>query len=59
MWALSPGYLATGLGGSPETNKAQGAQDPSVAGEFVKSVLEGHRDADVGKVILRTGIQPW
>ncbi|KAF2815602.1 NAD(P)-binding protein [Mytilinidion resinicola] len=36
-----------------------GAGDPAVAGDFIRSVLEGARDADVGKVILRDGVQPW
>ncbi|KAI4160834.1 MAG: hypothetical protein LQ342_005359 [Letrouitia transgressa] len=59
VWCISPGYLATGLGGSQETNKAMGAGDPSVAGHFIKNVLEGSRDGDVGKVILRNGVQEW
>ena len=60
VWALSPGYLATGLGGSQEKNKAQGAQDPAVAGPFVREVLEGKRDDQVGKVIKRDGeVQSW
>ncbi|KAI1847908.1 hypothetical protein JX265_001914 [Neoarthrinium moseri] len=59
VWCISPGYLATGLGGSQEQNKAFGAGDPAVAGSFVKAVLEGMRDEDVGKVILRDSVQPW
>ncbi|CAI6075550.1 unnamed protein product [Clonostachys chloroleuca] len=60
VWALSPGYLASGLGKGSEHNKSQGAQDPVVAGPFVREVLEGKRDGHVGKVILRDGkIQPW
>ena len=59
VWAISPGYLATGLGGSQEVNKQQGAIDPAIGGSFVKDVLEGTRDNDVGKVITREGVQPW
>ena len=59
VWCISPGYLATGLGGSQEANQSQGAGDPATAGQFVKTVLEGERDGDVGKVILRNGVQPW
>ena len=59
VWCISPGFLATGLGGNQEANKKMGAGSPEVAGEFVQSVLEGHRDEDVGKVILRDGVQPW
>lgn len=58
-WCLSPGLLATGLGGNPELLKQLGADDPAVAGPFVRSVLEGQRDGDVGKVISRDGVQPW
>ncbi|KID74198.1 Short-chain dehydrogenase/reductase tropE [Metarhizium brunneum] len=59
IWAISPGYLATGLGGSVEVNKKQGAADPAIGGQFAKDVIEGHRDDDVGKVILRDRVQPW
>lgn len=59
VWCISPGYLATGLGGSQENNQKAGAGDPAVAGSFVRSVVEGVRDGDVGKVILRDSIQPW
>ncbi|OCK79146.1 putative short chain dehydrogenase [Lepidopterella palustris CBS 459.81] len=59
VWCVSPGFLATGLGGNQEANKNMGAGDPAEAGNFVKSVLEGYRDGDVGKVILRDGVQPW
>jgi NAD(P)-dependent dehydrogenase (short-subunit alcohol dehydrogenase family) len=59
VWSISPGFLATGLGGNPEVTKKMGAGDPSVAGPFFQDVLEGGRDADVGKVILKDSIQPW
>lgn len=56
---VSPGFLATGLGGDQEANKSMGAADPAVADGLVKSVVEGHRDGDVGKVILKDDVQPW
>ena len=59
VWCLSPGFLATGLGGDQEANKSVGAGDPATAGQFVRAVLEGQRDADVGRVLLRDGLQPW
>jgi NAD(P)-dependent dehydrogenase (short-subunit alcohol dehydrogenase family) len=59
VWCISPGFLATGLGGDAETNKNLGAGDPAVAGRFIQSVIEGSRDGDVGKVILRDSVQPW
>lgn len=58
-WAVSPGYLATGLGGSTEKNKAAGAGDPQLGGEFVREIIEGKRDQDAGKAILRDKVQPW
>ncbi len=59
VWCISPGWLATGLGGDQEKNKSLGAGDPALAGSFVQSVLEGQRDDDVGQIILRDGIQAW
>lgn len=59
VWAISPGHLATGLGGSVERNKQMGAQDPALGGASIKDVVEGKRDGDVGKAIRRDGVQPW
>ena len=59
VWCISPGMLATGLGGMPDLMKKFGAEDPVLGGNFIRDVLEGKRDADVGKVINRAGIQPW
>ena len=59
VWCISPGFLATGLGAGAEANKKMGAADPSVAGNFIRSVVEGTRDADVGKVVMANGVQPW
>lgn len=59
VWCISPGFLATGLGPGSEVTKHMGAGDPAEAGGFVRAVVEGSRDADVGKVVLRTGLQPW
>lgn len=67
VFAVSPGFLATGLSGpgTQEAMKAQGALDPSVGGHFVASVIEGERDDDAGLVLRQVGkqyptpIQPW
>ncbi|KAJ6789229.1 hypothetical protein PWT90_05839 [Aphanocladium album] len=59
IWAVSPGFLATKLGGDQESNKKMGAGDPALGGIFLKDIIEGKRDADTGKVITRDGIQPW
>lgn len=59
IWCISPGFLATGLGGDQAKNKQMGAQDPVIGAEFIRSVVEGARDQDVGKVIRRDDVQPW
>ncbi|KAK5121443.1 hypothetical protein LTR85_005276 [Meristemomyces frigidus] len=60
VWAISPGFLATGLGGiGAETLKSIGARDPSEGGNFMKDVVEGKRDHEQGKVIRVSMIQSW
>ncbi|KAI0111182.1 hypothetical protein GGR51DRAFT_557588 [Nemania sp. FL0031] len=60
VWAVSPGFLATGLAGTGEEKlKQMGALDPAIGGHFLKDVVEGKRDHDAGKVIRRDMIQPW
>lgn len=59
VWAISPGYLATGLGDPEQTKKSGVAGDPAIAGPFVRSIIEGERDADNGKILTREGIQSW
>lgn len=58
-WCVSPGQLATGLGPGAEMNKKIGGQDPAIGGAFIKDVVEGERDADVGKVVKKDTVQPW
>jgi len=58
-WCLSPGFLATNLGGNAAVLKKMGAGDPSLGGVFIKSVVDGERDADHGKTIRSSGVQPW
>lgn len=60
VWAVSPGFLATGLGGvGAETLKKFGAKEPSEGGEFLRDVVEGKMDGDVGKAIKVDVVQPW
>lgn len=58
VWCISPDLIATGLGGNQEVSKSLGAGDPATAGQFVRSVLEGQRDSEVGRVLVRDGVQP-
>jgi hypothetical protein len=59
VWCVSPGFLATKLGGDQEANKKMGAGNPALGGEIIRDVLEGKRDDGVGKVVRRDCIQPW
>ncbi|KAF2002253.1 NAD(P)-binding protein [Amniculicola lignicola CBS 123094] len=60
VWAISPGFLATGLSpGGPEVMKKHGAGDPSEGAGLIRRVVEGERDGDVGKVVFKVGTQPW
>lgn len=60
VWAVSPGFLATGLGDvGREALLKMGALEPRLGGEFVRDVLQGKRDEHVGMVIRSDRIQPW
>ncbi|KAH7382697.1 hypothetical protein DE146DRAFT_623900 [Phaeosphaeria sp. MPI-PUGE-AT-0046c] len=60
VFCISPGFLATGLGGlGSEFMKKVGAGEPSVGGGFIGDVVQGTRDGDTGKVINKDGVQPW
>ena len=60
VWAVSPGFLATGLAGIGKEKLLQiGAIEPHIGGEVIRNVVEGKRDADVGMVVRRDTIQPW
>ncbi|KAK7949252.1 uncharacterized protein PG986_010138 [Apiospora aurea] len=59
-WCVSLGFLATNLGNSADLLKQRGAGDPSIGGRFVRDVVEGQRNADVGKVVFNDGtVQPF
>ncbi|KAM0747940.1 NAD(P)-binding protein [Meredithblackwellia eburnea MCA 4105] len=57
---IDPGWNATNLGGlDAEKIKAMGASDPSVGGGFIASVIEGDRDADIGRMVYKDGVVAW
>lgn len=57
VWGIGPGMLATNLGGFGKENAAKmGAGHASAGGELYLKVVEGERDADVGKVINKDGL---
>ena len=60
VWCISPGFLATGLGGvGPEMLKKMGALDPAIGADHTVSVIEGKRDHEMGKILRKDMIQPW
>ncbi|KAF7973469.1 hypothetical protein HWV62_15066 [Athelia sp. TMB] len=59
VWGVGPGFLATNLGSMPEKMKAMGGGHPSIGGKLLRSVVEGERDADVGKIVGKDGIIPF
>ncbi|KXS94996.1 hypothetical protein AC578_1523 [Pseudocercospora eumusae] len=61
VWGVSPGFLATRFADwTEEEMREMGAGDASVAGAFVRDVVEGRRDADVGMIVKRDGtVQAW
>ncbi|KAF2196070.1 NAD(P)-binding protein [Delitschia confertaspora ATCC 74209] len=60
VWGVSPGFLATALGGNAKFLKDAGGEDAAVGGRFVRGIVEGERDKDEGKIVKRDGtIQEW
>lgn len=59
VFCISPGFMATNLGGKGDELKASGGGDASASGQFVRSVIEGTRDNDAGKAIRVDSVQPW
>lgn len=57
---IGPGMLATNLGGmTKEMAEKMGCQPASLGGTLIRSIVEGERDADVGKIANRNGISQW
>ncbi|WVF73202.1 hypothetical protein IAT40_008021 [Kwoniella sp. CBS 6097] len=57
---IDPGLLATNLGGAtPDDLRKIGAREPIEGGRFIKSVIEGKRDEDMGKMVRDGGVVPW
>ena len=59
VWGAGPGFLATGLGGLTEKVREMGGGHPSIGGDFIKDVVEGVRDSDIGKLVQKDGISAW
>ena len=61
VWAVDPGLVESGLRGEGEANRTMGgkAGKASVSGETILSLVEGKRDADVGKMVHKDGVWDW
>jgi NAD(P)-dependent dehydrogenase (short-subunit alcohol dehydrogenase family) len=59
VWAVAPGFLETDLGGMREMAKKMGTGPASLGGKIMREVVEGERDADVGKLIDKNGVMEW
>lgn len=64
VWCVAPGFFATDIGeGNPEAMRKMGAGDPAGGGKALVDVVDGKRDADVGKVcnmaVYGPPVQAW
>ncbi|EXJ57883.1 hypothetical protein A1O7_05306 [Cladophialophora yegresii CBS 114405] len=59
VWAVGPGMLETDLGNARWLAKKMGAKPAHIGGQFIRSVVEGERDADLGKIIVKDGISEF
>ena len=61
VFGLCPGFVRSGLGGQGEEGQKRNeiAGDPELSGRTILSVIQGQRDADVGRVVHTEGVYPW
>lgn len=59
VWSVGPGRLATDLGNMREKAIEMGCGHASIGGEIIRSVVEGERDADVGKIVVKDGLSTF
>jgi NAD(P)-dependent dehydrogenase (short-subunit alcohol dehydrogenase family) len=61
VFAMSPGFVVSNLRGTTEELRTGWGQagPASVAGETMLSILDGKRDADVGKHVYKDGVYDW
>lgn len=59
VWGVAPGFLATNLGNLREMVTEMGGGHPSIGGEMLKTVVEGKRDGEVGKIVNKDGISSF
>ncbi|KAL9108428.1 MAG: hypothetical protein Q9227_006762 [Pyrenula ochraceoflavens] len=61
VFAVTPGFVVSNLRGKGEEERSGwGMAGPvEAAGEFLREVLEGKRDGEVGRLIGRDGVYGW
>lgn len=59
VWGVGPGFLVTDLGGLREKVVEMGGKHPRIGGKLLRSVVEGERDGDVGRIVNKDGITMW
>lgn len=61
VFAVCPGFVVSNIRGTSEEARTVGgaAGDPMVSGQTVLRILEGERDADVGKFLSKDEVYPW
>lgn len=61
VFAICPGLVESNLRGESHEERTVGgmAGDPEVSGQTVLHIIEGDRDADVGKFVDKDGVLPW
>ena len=61
VFAVCPGLVESNLRGTAQEQRKAGghAGDPRVSAHTIRSIIEGERDADVGKFVHKDGVYPW
>ena len=61
MFVMSPGFVRSNLRGpSEEARSGWGkAGDPEDSGRIVLDIVNGKRDADVGRFVHKDGVYDW
>lgn len=60
-FAMCPGYVVSNLRGKSEIERSGWgyASDPRISGETLLSIIQGKRDADVGRFVHKDGVYGW
>ena len=61
VFPMCPGLVESNLRGTKAEEVSAGgyAGDPAVSGQTILSIIEGKRDADVGKFVHKDGVYAW